>query len=34
MVLAQGWDPKRVEYGLLNGTAQMVQAGYNVHGAY
>lgn len=32
MVLAQGWDPLRVEAGLRNDTANLVKAGYNVHG--
>lgn len=32
MVIAQGWDPVRVEKGLRTDTVNMVNAGYNVHG--
>ncbi|KAH7311491.1 hypothetical protein B0I35DRAFT_438176 [Stachybotrys elegans] len=31
LVIDQGWDPVRVEYGLRNNTVAMVNAGYNVH---
>ncbi|KAH8121180.1 hypothetical protein ACSS6W_009926 [Trichoderma asperelloides] len=34
LVLAQGWDPVRVEIGIRNETANLVKAGYNVHAVW